>query len=66
MNKKNSNESNVPTAAMRNLVELYRDGSYKETEMLASSLIEKFPKNIKLYQILGSTLRKSGRFKIVT
>ena len=61
MNKKSSNDSSVPEASMQNLGELYLNGRYEEAEVLALSLIEKFPENVKLYHILGSTLKKSGR-----
>ena len=61
MNKKSSNDSSSPEASIRNLSELYLNGRYEEAEVLALSLIEKFPENVKLYQILGSTLKKSGR-----
>ena len=61
MNKKSSKDSSVPKASIRNLGELYQIGSYEEAEVLALSLIKKFPDNVKLYQILGSTLKKSGR-----
>ena len=61
MNKKSSKDSSVPKASIRNLGELYLNGRYEEAEVLALSLIEKFPENLKLYQILGSTLKKNGR-----
>ena len=52
----------IPEDTLKILMDLYRSGKSKETEVLAKSLIKKFPKNIICYQVLGSTYKKAKRF----